>query len=192
MDRANRCARNTRTAHRIVVWAWHQVKVIGQNVIRVTDFDPVYCDRVFGKVSQVAIDDHVTSSDYRCGEDRTVVRTSLEKPKRSRVWLMDLPMDAFLGDRTTQVAVGMCFITLGNALNRVKSGSPELAARLPELRDAIGFRNILAHDYEAVEPGIVWRIACDSLPEPKRKAVSLISELEAAPGARRTVAGRSQ
>ena len=178
--------------HRIADWAWHQVKVIGNKVIRVQDFDPVHCDRVFGKVSQVAIDDHVTSSDYRCGEDRTVVRTSLEKQKRSRVLLMDLPMDAFLGDRRSRLAVGMCFITLGNALSRLESGSPELAARLPELHDAIGFRNILTHDHEAVKPEIVWRIACDSLPEPKRKAASLISELEAASGARRTVAGRLQ
>ena len=97
-----------------------------------------------------------------------------------------LHRDAFLADRRTQLAVGMCFITPGNALNRLESGSPELAARLPELRDAIGFRNILAHDYEAVEPEIVWRIVCDSLPELKRKAVSLISELEVAPSARRT------
>ena len=97
-----------------------------------------------------------------------------------------LHRDAFLGDRRTQLAVGMCFITLGNALNRPKSGSPEPAAKLPELRDAIGFRNIPAHDYEAVEAEIVWRIACGSLPELKRRAESLISELEAAQGARRT------
>ena len=102
-----------------------------------------------------------------------------------------LHKDAFLGDRRAQPAVGMCFITLGNARRRLKSSSPELAARLPELRDAIGFRNILAHDYGAVEPEIVWRIACNSLPELKQKAESLISELEAAPDARRTTAVHS-
>ena len=62
-----------------------------------------------------------------------------------------LHRDAFLADRRTQLAVGMCFITPG-----------------------------------AVEPEIVWRIACDNLPELRRKAVSLISELEAAPGVRQT------
>ena len=155
--------------------------MIGKNVIRAQEFDPVICDRVFGKVSQVAIDDHVTSSDNRCGEDRTVVRMSFVKPKGSRVCL--IAQGCVPWRQEDQLAVGMCFITLGNALNRLESASPELAARLPELRDAIGFRNIPAYDYEAVEPEMVWRIACDGLPELKRKALSLISELEAAPEA---------
>ena len=111
------------------------------------------------------------------------------KPKRSRVWSMECTGKCSVatgGPGWLSERVSSLSDTISTAL---KSGSPELAARLPELRDAIGFRNIPAHDHETVEPGIVWRIACDSLPELKRKAVSLFSELEAAPGARRTVQG---
>ena len=42
--------------------AWHQVKVVGQNVVWVKDVDPVWRDRVLWKVSQVEGDDHVTAS----------------------------------------------------------------------------------------------------------------------------------
>ena len=102
-----------------------------------------------------------------------------------------LHRDAFLVDRRTQLAVGMCFIILGSALNCLESSGPELAAWLPELRDAVGFRNILVQGYEAVEPETVWQIACDRLPKLIRKALALISELEAAPDARRTATGYS-
>ncbi len=85
--------------------------------------------------------------------------------------------DDFLRDRRTQLAVGMCFVNLGAALNRLKADSPELAARIPDLRNAVGFRNILAHAYEEIEPAIVWRIANESLPELEQTARSLISEI---------------
>ena len=47
--------------------------MIGQKVVGVEDVDPVWRDRVLWKVSQVAGNDHVTTSDYRCGENMAVV-----------------------------------------------------------------------------------------------------------------------
>ena len=50
-----------------------QVKVIGQKVVGVLDFDSVGRDRGLWKVPQVAGDDHVAASDYCCGENMPVV-----------------------------------------------------------------------------------------------------------------------
>ncbi len=84
----------------------------------------------------------------------------------------------FLRDRRTQLAVGMSFVNLGASINRLKAGSPKVAARIPGLQGSVDFRNILAHDYEVVPPAIVWRIARDELPELGLTAKSLISEIE--------------
>ena len=70
----------------------------------------------------------------------------------------------------------MCFVNLGNALNRLKAEGPELASAIPKLKKAVGFRNVLAHAYEKVEPEIVWRIARTSLPELERTARALLLE----------------
>ena len=51
----------------------HQVKVIGQKVVGVLDFDSVWRDRSVWKVPQVAGDYHVTATDYCRGENMTVV-----------------------------------------------------------------------------------------------------------------------
>ena len=86
--------------------------------------------------------------------------------------------DDFLRDRRTQLAVGMCFVNLGAALNRLKGGSHAVAIRIPGLQGNVDLRNILAHDYEVVEQAIVWRVARDELPELGRAAMSLMSELD--------------
>ncbi len=90
--------------------------------------------------------------------------------------------EEFLHDRKTQLALGMCFIKLGNAFSGLRAGSPELAARFPELEDAVGFRNVLAHNYETVDPAISWKIARETLPEIGRAVASLISESDPGEG----------
>ena len=47
--------------------------MIGQKVVGMEDVDPVWRDRLFWKVSQVAGNDHVTTSDYGRGENMAVV-----------------------------------------------------------------------------------------------------------------------
>lgn len=61
-------------AHHGAERARHQVKVIGQKLVRVKDFDPVGSEHILRKVSQVARHDHVAASDDRRGENMTVVR----------------------------------------------------------------------------------------------------------------------
>lgn len=54
-------------------------------------------------------------------------------------------------------------IQIGESATRV---SPEFKERHPELpwREMIGMRNILAHDYEKIDPDELWRTAERDLP----------------------------
>ena len=64
---------STYLANGVAERAWHQVKVIGQKFVGVQNFNPIGRDYVLRKVLQVAGDDHITASNYRCGENMTVV-----------------------------------------------------------------------------------------------------------------------
>ena len=103
-----------------------------------------------------------------------------------------LERDDYLRDRKTQLAVGMCFVNLGAALNRLKASSHAVAARIPDLQDNVDLRNILAHDYEVVAPAIVWRVARDELPELGRSAMSLMSEIDSEQRSPRTARDSSR
>ena len=89
-----------------------------------------------------------------------------------------LDREEFLHDRKTQRAVGMCFVTLGNAFHDLKIASPKLAGRFSELDDNVDLRNVLAHEYRSVKPATVWQVARDHLPDLEHSVASLISELD--------------
>ena len=94
-----------------------------------------------------------------------------------------LDEEAFLRDLKTRQAVERCFINIGEALNRLAHASPELAARIPDLRAAIAFRHILAHHYDDVETDTVWDVAHRNVPVLKRAVEYPISELDRAAAA---------
>ena len=70
------------------------------------------------------------------------------------------------------------FITVGEALNRLRQASPELAGRVPEVDDIIGFRHRLVHGYDHVDAETVWAAAQDELPGLRQVVRSLLAELD--------------
>lgn len=74
-------------------------------------------------------------------------------------------------------AVERQFEIIGEALNRFSKAAPDLAKEMPNLREIIGFRNILIHGYAAIDHGRVWRIAVDLVPELKRVVSALLERL---------------
>jgi uncharacterized protein with HEPN domain len=46
-----------------------------------------------------------------------------------------------------------------------------------DLRQIVGFRNILIHGYAAIDHGRVWHIAQTSLPGLRREVSALLAEL---------------
>ncbi|GAB4218292.1 MAG: DUF86 domain-containing protein [Synechococcales cyanobacterium] len=79
-------------------------------------------------------------------------------------------------DILLQKAVERCFEIIGEALNRLSRVDPDLANQVPELRKIIGFRNVLTHNYEAIDHQRVWEFIHDSLPVLKATLSVLIQE----------------
>lgn len=60
-------------------------------------------------------------------------------------------------------AVERQFIIVGEALSRLDKLDPEVAAAVPDLRQIVGFRNILVHGYAQVQNDRVWDTAATRL-----------------------------
>ncbi|HMC28572.1 MAG TPA: HepT-like ribonuclease domain-containing protein [Verrucomicrobiae bacterium] len=56
------------------------------------------------------------------------------------------------------------FSIIGEALSRLSSQAPEVAARISSLPQIIAFRNRIIHGYDAVDEVIVWQTVLDDLP----------------------------
>ena len=68
--------------------------------------------------------------------------------------------------------------TTCEALNRLYQSSPEVAGRIPPLREVVGFRNLLIHGYAVVIPDQVWDYTENGLPELHRIVRILLAEME--------------
>ncbi len=87
----------------------------------------------------------------------------------------------YFADDLLRSAVERHFEIIGEALNNLAKIAPELAARIPQLKAAIGLRNILIHGYRAVNDAIVWRITTEQLPALRDRVAMLLSELGETP-----------
>ena len=91
--------------------------------------------------------------------------------------------DDYLTDAMLSAAVERHFEIIGEALNRLAKSAPAIAARIPDLRNAVALRNLLIHGYAAVDHGIVWRTAQEDLPRLRVMVQDLLTELGDLPGA---------
>jgi uncharacterized protein with HEPN domain len=53
---------------------------------------------------------------------------------------------------------------VGEALRRLSRMDPETASRIPDLESVVGFRNVLAHGYDAVSDRVSWDIVQRHIP----------------------------
>ena len=83
----------------------------------------------------------------------------------------------YVADRLLSSGVERQFEIVGEALSRALRADSSLAATAPEAGDVIGFRNVLAHGYEAVSDRLVWSIAQEKLPALLRSVRTLLEEL---------------
>jgi uncharacterized protein with HEPN domain len=67
-------------------------------------------------------------------------------------------------DPMVRSAVERQFEIVGEALNRALQAAPELALRIPDAAEIIGFRHVLAHGYDEVVDRLVFRAARENLP----------------------------
>jgi uncharacterized protein with HEPN domain len=100
------------------------------------------------------------------------------RPRDARVHLLDMvtaaatirgfianrTLDDYRADLMLRSAVERQFEILGEALARALRLDPTLQSRLPASRGAIDFRNVIAHEDDALAAATVWDIACNELP----------------------------
>ena len=70
------------------------------------------------------------------------------------------------------------FITIGEAMKRLRENHPEIAARIPDISDVIDFRNVLVHNCDDLEETIIWSSITDDLRLLYRTVCDLRNELD--------------
>ncbi|MEA2513734.1 MAG: hypothetical protein QOJ59_3221 [Thermomicrobiales bacterium] len=81
-------------------------------------------------------------------------------------------------DRFLQSGVERNFEVIGEILMRMSRTAPEVTTRITGYRDIIGFRNVLAHGYDVVDHGRVWRVIQENLSTLRAEAGDLLAETE--------------
>ncbi len=89
----------------------------------------------------------------------------------------DFELAAYLADPMRRAAVERQLQNLGEALIQLEKTDPQLAARVPDHREIIGFRHVLVHGYKTLNHSRVWHTAVENIPSLRAAVVARMSEL---------------
>lgn len=67
-------------------------------------------------------------------------------------------LESYRNDLMLRSAVERQFEIIGEALAQASRTFPDLQVRLPQARQIIAFRNVLAHGYAFVDDEVVWAV----------------------------------
>ena len=91
-------------------------------------------------------------------------------------FLDGLDAATFAENELVYSAVERKFEIIGEALGQLSKIDPDMAQRIPNMRDIIAFRNVLIHGYASIEHRRVWDIAQCSLPGLRTVVKELLEE----------------
>lgn len=91
-------------------------------------------------------------------------------------WTDGLSLADYEGSHLLRSAVERQFEIVGGALLRLERADPETAARIPDYRKIIGFRNRIAHGYDEIDHGQVWEVVRVFLPPSNARIEELLRE----------------
>ena len=89
------------------------------------------------------------------------------------------PLDEYLANRMLRSAVERQFEIIGEALNQLAKVTPEVAREIPELAQAVAFRNLLIHGYAKVIDATVWQTVKQDLPGLHQRVSTILDRIEA-------------
>lgn len=93
-------------------------------------------------------------------------------------FLSGVAFSTYLGDLQLKSAVERQLITIGEALTQLSRVAPDRAARIPEHRQVMAFRNVLVHGYASLRDDEVWQAIGQSLPQLLAAAEAMLAEAD--------------
>ena len=84
--------------------------------------------------------------------------------------------DAFLADEMIQDAVYRNFLVIGEAAKRVSEATRAMDPSIP-WRGMAGLRDVMVHQYEGVQPDLVWQIRDEQLKTLEPRMLAIIERL---------------
>ena len=91
--------------------------------------------------------------------------------------LVGVDLAAYQDRRAIRSAVEREFILIGEAIGNVGRMSPEMLEGISHARMIVGFRNLLTHDYAAVDDETVFAVAESDLPQLRAECAALLESM---------------
>jgi uncharacterized protein with HEPN domain len=88
----------------------------------------------------------------------------------------DKTVEDYTDDRAFRSAVERELQIIGEALMQLDKVSPETAMQIPNYLNIIGFRHILVHGYDSLNPATVWNVIETKLEGLKTTIQSLLKK----------------
>jgi len=83
----------------------------------------------------------------------------------------------YQADELLRAAVEREFITIGEALMQAERQDPAAVQVITNVRQIVGFRNVLVHGYAAIHHATVWGVLENDLPRLKQEVTDLLARI---------------
>ncbi len=93
------------------------------------------------------------------------INTIIDKHKSTKNALLDIE---------GQYALMMCIQQIGELVNKI--GSDKYKSKMP-VRDIVGFRNIIAHNYDGINYNIAEKTISESIPQLKNTIEEILCDI---------------
>jgi uncharacterized protein with HEPN domain len=87
-------------------------------------------------------------------------------------------VERYVSDRAFRGAVERELQIIGEAMMQLRALDPAEVERIGESQRIIGFRHVLVHGYDVLDPTVVWFVVTDKLPTLRDELESLLGSAE--------------
>lgn len=90
----------------------------------------------------------------------------------------DRSLKDYKNDRAFRSALERELQIIGEAMRQLDKTSPDIAGRIENYRNIIGFRHILVHGYDSLDPATVWNVVETKIEPLFSRIKHLLAEIE--------------